>query len=239
MSSNITFICPALNEEMILDSTIRDFIKVVEPVFNNFEIIIFNDGSKDNTGDIAEKLSKEFSFVSVVHNKTNKNIGYCFKKGVKQSQYDYVQLICADSYFDKESYELIYKKLGTKDLLIPYIENIKAEKKSYRYALSRAYNFIINKLFGLNLIYHNGLCIFKKSLLKDLPGISNGFFFQVEYATILIRCYKVAYEEIPCRTIVAYREDGEKALSFNNIKDMIISIIKLKKYIFMSKFERN
>ena len=82
-----------------------------------------------------------------------------------------------------------------------------------------------NALFGLNLRYYNGLCVYKKEILTALPKTENSFAFAAE---ILIRMLKsgASYVEIPCE-IRAQSSGKTSAFSFKNILNVISKICRL------------
>ena len=69
----ISICIPAYNMEKYLEKAI---LSLISQTFQNFEIIIVNDNSNDNTQIIIKKLQKEFKGIKVINH--NKNLGvYC------------------------------------------------------------------------------------------------------------------------------------------------------------------
>ena len=56
---NISFFFPAFNDEGTVQKLVEDAISVLESVSNDYEIIIVDDGSVDNTGEVADEMAKE------------------------------------------------------------------------------------------------------------------------------------------------------------------------------------
>ena len=87
MSSNIqnTFliIIPAFNEESCIEKVVRAWIKLVNN-HRGSKILVINDGSKDKTGPILDKLEKEFKNLNVIH-KTNEGHGATIIRGYKEA----------------------------------------------------------------------------------------------------------------------------------------------------------
>lgn len=69
----ITVVTPCYNEEAILEINIKSLISYLESKSAKYdwEILIVNDGSKDNTAAIANALAKENPSVRVIHHPTN------------------------------------------------------------------------------------------------------------------------------------------------------------------------
>tara|TARA_B100000579_G_scaffold381638_1_gene350316 strand:- start:2986 stop:3900 length:915 start_codon:yes stop_codon:yes gene_type:complete len=70
---------PCFNEELQIENTISEIRKLVDPDKYNYEIIIIDDGSNDNTVDIAKKNGVE----KIISLKRNMGLGYAFNEGRK------------------------------------------------------------------------------------------------------------------------------------------------------------
>jgi len=66
---------PAYNEEGNIKNTVEKAIPVLKNVASKYELLIVDDGSKDKTGEIADKLAEEYSFIRVVHHHPNQGYG--------------------------------------------------------------------------------------------------------------------------------------------------------------------
>ena len=66
MNSNIklSIIVPVYNVEKYLDECIQSIIFAYR---DGIEVILVDDGSKDNSGEICDKYSKEYEYISVKH----------------------------------------------------------------------------------------------------------------------------------------------------------------------------
>ena len=76
-STKINYLSPAI--ESILNQTVTDF-----------EFIIINDGSTDETATLLEEFSKKDSRIKVLTNKTNKGLPYSLNKGLKIARGKYI-----------------------------------------------------------------------------------------------------------------------------------------------------
>src|ERR1700745_1978534 len=66
VAKSLSVIFPAFNEEANIRAVVQDAHRNIRKFAAVFEIIVVNDGSKDRTGEICERLIKEFSEVRVV-----------------------------------------------------------------------------------------------------------------------------------------------------------------------------
>ena len=59
---------PAYNEEANLPGMIADVIAIMTPRFDDFEIVVTNDGSKDHTGAVLRELAQQYpQLLSLIH----------------------------------------------------------------------------------------------------------------------------------------------------------------------------
>ena len=73
LSLTITF--PCYNEEANVERVTRAALAVAQKVADDYEIVIVNDGSRDRTGEIADRLAAENPHVRAVHNRPNQGCG--------------------------------------------------------------------------------------------------------------------------------------------------------------------
>ena len=183
----VSIIIPALNEEVILPKVVFDTLNLVKTKFKNYEIILINDGSSDSTPKIMNSLSQEDPQIAVIHNTKNLGFGASYRLGVRQAKGEYIILLCGDGGLPISSLEKLIPHIGTADIVIPWMKNLKTIKSKSRYLLSRTYTRLLNLFFNLDLKYYNGLPIHKASLIKGLEYSDSGFGFQAELLIKLIR----------------------------------------------------
>ncbi len=111
MEELITVVVPVYNVEDYLE---RCFNSIVLQSYRNLEIIIVDDGSTDNSGDICDKLGATDSRVTVIHKKNGglsdaRNAGIDIAKGV------YISFVDSDDYIDYRMIENLHKSLVRND----------------------------------------------------------------------------------------------------------------------------
>ena len=94
MNPVISIIIPVYNVEKWLNKCIDS---ILSQSYENFEVILVNDGSTDKSGDICDKYSKGDNRIKVFHNK-NKGLSYSRNFGVKNSNGKYVMFVDSDDF---------------------------------------------------------------------------------------------------------------------------------------------
>lgn len=111
---------PAYNEQENIEKTIADADKVLKKVAKKYEILVVNDGSKDNTGAIVKKIMKKNSHVRMITHNPNRGYGGAFKSGLYGSKMGLVSFIDSDGQFDYSEVTKFFPLLENNDLVIGY-----------------------------------------------------------------------------------------------------------------------
>ena len=105
-SSNplVSFIIPAYNVVTYIEKCV---LSIVHQDYKNIEIVVVNDGSKDNTLEVLRRLEKEYPIIRVI-DKVNEGVSIARNTGIKESKGEYLVFVDADDYLapDYASYML-------------------------------------------------------------------------------------------------------------------------------------
>ena len=85
----LSIIIPAYNEAKRLPITLIDIDKHLAKVDYAYEILVVNDGSKDNTAEVAQKMSANIKNLKVVDNHVNRGKGAVVRDGMLIAQGNY------------------------------------------------------------------------------------------------------------------------------------------------------
>lgn len=106
----ISIIVPAYNAEKYLNRCIDS---LVNQTYANIEIIIVDDGSKDNTPEMCKQWAQKDSRIKVIH-KENQGLGLARNTGLVNASGKYVSFLDSDDFVDLEMYEKMYEQLRQK-----------------------------------------------------------------------------------------------------------------------------
>ena len=123
----ISIVLPCYNEEAILRINLNTIIKYLESRSKKYqwEILIINDGSRDQTGMIADEYAKQYVNITTIHHPTNLNLGNALKTGFNNSKGDIIVVMDIDLSYSVDHIERLVDKLvdTSSDIIIasPYM----------------------------------------------------------------------------------------------------------------------
>jgi dolichol-phosphate mannosyltransferase len=109
----ISVVIPCYNEEAIIRSNIeiiKDFLVSRNSKYD-WEIVIINDGSKDNTGKIANEIEELNKNIRVIHHPVNLNLGNALQTGFCNSKGEIIVVLDVDLSYSVENIEKLADKL--------------------------------------------------------------------------------------------------------------------------------
>ena len=102
MNSKVSVIVPAFNAEKYLDRSIKS---IINQTYENLEIIIIDDASKDNTKKIIQKYASLDSRIRPIYSEMNRGVSKSRNMGLQSFTGDYVLFMDADDYIVKNVIE--------------------------------------------------------------------------------------------------------------------------------------
>lgn len=114
MDKILTLIIPSYNMEEYLEYCLDSLL--IEKNFNELEVLVINDGSKDKTLEIAKSYETRFPNVFRVIDKENGNYGSCINRGLQEACGKYIKVLDADDSFDTRNFEEFVEFLMSEDV---------------------------------------------------------------------------------------------------------------------------
>ena len=171
---SLSVVIPAFNEEGAVQATIEDVRTAMDPLGIPYEIIVVDDGSEDNTLEIARQTG-----VIVDSNQVNTGYGAALKRGVKRAQYEYVAILDADGTYPPYYLPSMLAMCRDQDMVVgdrgAGMKNVPWIRKPAKWVLNTFASFLAErKLNDLN----SGLRVFRKSeLVPFIPLLPQKFSF--------------------------------------------------------------
>lgn len=100
----LSIVVPVYNTEKYLKRCIDS---IVNQTLKDIEIIIVDDGSKENCAAFCDEISKKDSRIKVIH-KLNGGLGYARNSGIEAATGEYIGFVDSDDYIEPMMYETLY-----------------------------------------------------------------------------------------------------------------------------------
>jgi dolichol-phosphate mannosyltransferase len=151
IESRISLIIPVFNQARKISYSIEKIKQAVELSFSDYELIVVNDGSTDNTLTILRDIAMTDEHVRVISYTPNRGKGYAVRQGVLDSQGDAVILLDGDLDISPDLINDYIERLSTYDLVIASKKHPQSNVRipRSRAFLSRAFNLLIKVTIGI------------------------------------------------------------------------------------------
>jgi glycosyltransferase involved in cell wall biosynthesis len=223
LARSMSVVIPAYNEMGNLEAAVRDVVHALR-IFDEYEIIIVNDGSSDGTGSVADRLAESLDCVSVVHHERNRGFSASYQTGLEHARMSYFTFVPGDHEVALESVEGILGAVGSADIVVPY-HGTPWNRTWHRRILTWICTTQLNVLFGYHLKYFQGPAVYPTALARMLPINTAGFFFATE---MLVNALLLGYSYVEVPLTHHERSYGRsKAVKPANIVNAQITIVRL------------
>jgi dolichol-phosphate mannosyltransferase len=148
---SLSVIIPVFNQQKKITHSIKAIKQAVELWFSNYELIIVNDGSTDNTLTFLKGISLTDERIHILSYTPNRGKGYAVRQGVLHSHGDVVMFLDGDLDIAPNSIKDYVESLSTADLVIASKRHPQSSVMipRSRALLSRAFNLLIRLVTGI------------------------------------------------------------------------------------------
>jgi glycosyltransferase involved in cell wall biosynthesis len=179
----LSYFFPAHNEEANLEGLVEEALGTLPSLADVFEIIAVNDGSKDRTGEIADRLAAAHpDVVRVVHHPANRGYGEALRSGFGAARYELLAFTDGDRQFRVADIGRLTARLAgadQPDVVAGY--RIRRADPIVRILYARTYKLANRLLFGLRVRDVDCACkLFRREALGGIRVESGGAFFSAE-----------------------------------------------------------
>jgi glycosyltransferase involved in cell wall biosynthesis len=233
----ISVIIPMYNEE---DNVLRTLVEVnkVMKDYEDYEILVVDDGSKDETYRLAEEFSSDNPYVHLIKQPVNMGMGRALRTGFEHARGEIIITIDADLSYNASHINLLASELinnPTVDIAVgsPYMEGGDVKNVPFiRLFISRIANKFVGYSMPENLsTVTSVLRAYRREVLDSMELESNGTDLNLEILSKAIATrYKI--KEVPA--VLEGRELGKSKLKFKSktISHVLFSLYEKPMILF-------
>jgi glycosyltransferase involved in cell wall biosynthesis len=145
----LTIFFPCYNEEANVERVTRQALEVGRAIAAELEVIIVNDGSRDRTGEIADRLAAEIPEVRAVHNRPNRGYGGALQAGFAAATKNWIFYTDGDGQFDIGELPKLLPLLADHDIVSCY--RLDRQDSPMRKLNAWAWTTLVNLLFRMGV----------------------------------------------------------------------------------------
>lgn len=248
----ISIVVPLYNK---IEYIIKALLSILEQNYENYEVIIINDGSTDGGGDLVlewiSSLNDSDKEKFTIYSQVNSGVSCARNNGVKYAKYAYVAFLDGDDYWKEghlhELAKLVDKYSSSVDIFSSYSIQVLNDKYIYP-KLGRYNDFIgIVDYFKVSIISNgfvnsSSVCVKRESILKNnFPCDMKNFEDVVTWA-VVSSDKGMAFSSKPTSVYVVDNAEGSSCIDFENYLRFEVKLVdglkfdRFTLFVFLFKF---
>ncbi len=201
-------IVPAYNEGATLRGSVEHLLGVLEEVGEPYEVLIVNDGSRDDTPRVAEALAGEEPRVRALHHDRNRGLGAALRTAIAAARGEYIVGSPADSPLDAPQIRAFHEAMEARasyadfpgtaacDIAVGFRPE-RAGYKAWMRFCSAVYRWMLRIAFWTWLRDFNWICMYRRRVFEVVSIEFDAF---VALPEILVKAKRAGFSlrQVPC-----------------------------------------
>ena len=235
---SVSFVIPAYNEQDNIQQVIHDAYETGKSLKRDFEILVVDDASSDQTPKILKSPTLPSSLTQrlrVITHSTNLGCGAALRTLYTNAQKDLIFYIPADRQIRAQEITKFLPKIEKNDMVLAH-RHVRHDPV-YRRSISQCYHLLVRIILGLPFPDIEGSILFRRNLIsstgkpdnrttkKLIPLRSSGVFVETE---LIYRTYKAGYPIASVKIEHFARQGHKTQRAF--IRDAILAAVEFSKH---------
>ena len=177
--TSLSIFFPCYNEAGNVGQMIEQAVKVGEDYGIDYEVVVVDDGSRDESAGIVRQWSEKNPRVKLVQHSANQGYGAALRTGLKSVSKDLVFLTDGDNQFHLSEIEKLFSQIDSCDAVVGY--RIHRQDKAYRRLNGFLWTQLVRFVFGLRVRDIDcAFKLFRRKFITDLELRSNQLLIHAE-----------------------------------------------------------
>ncbi len=175
----LTVFLPSHNEEGNVERVVASFLAELPKVAQRYEVVVVDDGSRDRTGEIADRMAAENPRVQAVHHAKNLGYGGAVNTGLRSGTQPFLLLCDGDGQFDPAEMSKLTSMIDGYDVVIG--RRARRADNIVRRINGKAWTTLSRTLFGLHITDMDcGFKLFRREAVAGITLRSNSAMITTE-----------------------------------------------------------
>lgn len=225
---SLTLIYLCLNESAALPRTLDEALAFCRDALTDWEIIVVDDGSTDDSAAIVRSYSAQDSRVRLLQHPRNLGMGAGLKTGIGGSTCDYFCMLAADGQIPAREVAKLLPKLADAPIVLSTYGN--RPNNAVRTFISRGFRVFMRATVGVDFALE-GTYLFPVKLARETIGLqtigADTFFFSFE---LIIRAKKLGYRtaNVIINSLPRVDGGGSRVANLKQIRRVAEEVLKLR-----------
>ena len=229
----ISIICPFYNEQSIIETAVNNLIKLLDSIEYEYELILVNDGSTDDSVFEIEEIISSNENIKLVTYSQNQGRGFALQSGIYKSTGDIIITTEIDLSWGSNVIVDILKKFKSEPNAEVVIASPNLKDGGYknvpfrRVFISKLGNKIIRTLFTKKVTMNTGMTRgYRKKVIKNMKFDEKGKEFHLE---ALLKLFSIGANIVEVPAILEWKHEklskpgSKKRKSNSKTKKLIFS----------------
>jgi glycosyltransferase involved in cell wall biosynthesis len=179
LDHKLSLVLPAHNEVENIEAVVNRANDVLPHVTKDYEVIVVNDGSRDGTNEIIDRLAAENTHVRAIHHEVNKGYGAALTSGFRAATGESIMFMDSDRQFDIADINALLPYVPYYDIVAGY--RIQRRDPLYRRLYGKMFGLVVAVLFGVRMRDIDcAFKIYRADLLSQMALTSPGALINTE-----------------------------------------------------------
>lgn len=217
----LSLVIPALNEADVIATAVEEADAALGELFAEYEILVVDDGSTDDTPAVVERLAAAFPSVRLLRHEVNRGYGAALRTGFVAASFDRIAFTDADCQFDLSDLAKMVPRADEFPIVVGY--RVDRKDPWRRRFLSKGYNLLARTFLGTRVRDCDcALKVFRRDALANLLPQSCGFFVNTE---MLTRARQLGYDVTEVPVTHRPRLGGESKVSLGEVPKTLRTLL--------------
>ncbi|MBV9119230.1 MAG: glycosyltransferase family 2 protein [Chloroflexi bacterium] len=150
MRQSVTAFFPCFNDASTIGLMVTETATVLERMTDDFEVIVVNDGSRDNSAEVLAELQRQHQYLRVITHDSNRGYGGALRSGFAAARKDLIFYTDGDAQYDPREVARLHELMTDN---VDVVQGWKIERGDawHRKFVGGMYQHGVRRLFGLKV----------------------------------------------------------------------------------------